>query len=217
MAPPAGRRGVRLDELVEVAVALGVRHRQVAGQDVVERRDVGRALDRRVPAQRHDPAARPAHVAEQQLDDRRGADVLDADRVLRPADRVAERARPLAAGVRRRAPRRRARKSLDAAAAGLGDELRRVAAVVLLQELEDAARVLERRVLLRRLAVLEPAAVAAVARLLAAASPSSRSPAAPCTSMPAYCQRRRVVLALLRVPAGEEAVEVLGVARSPRR
>ena len=50
-------------------------------------------------AQRHDAAAGPADVAEQQLDDRGGADVLDADRVLGPADRVAEGAGPLAAGV----------------------------------------------------------------------------------------------------------------------
>ena len=45
-------------------------------------------------AERHDPAARAAHVPEQELDDRRGADHLDADRVLRPADRVDERRRP---------------------------------------------------------------------------------------------------------------------------
>ena len=84
---------------VEAAVVLRVRHRQVARQDVVERRDVGRALDRRVAAQRDDAAAGPPDVAEQELDDRRGADQLDADRVLRPADRVDERAGPLAAGV----------------------------------------------------------------------------------------------------------------------
>jgi hypothetical protein len=39
-----------------------------------------------VPAQREDAAARAAHVPEQLLDDRRGADVLDADGVLRPPD-----------------------------------------------------------------------------------------------------------------------------------
>ena len=73
-----------------VACASAGGHRQVAGQDVVERRDVGRALDRRVAAQGQDPAARAADVAQQQLDDRGGADVLHADRVLGPADGVAE-------------------------------------------------------------------------------------------------------------------------------
>jgi hypothetical protein len=40
-----------------LALALEERHRQVAGQDVEERRDVGRALDRGVAAQRQDAAA----------------------------------------------------------------------------------------------------------------------------------------------------------------
>ena len=75
-APPAGLGAVRLDvRRASVLVRCGVRHRQVAGQQVVERRDVGRALDRRVAAQRHDAAAGPADVAEQQLQDRRRADV----------------------------------------------------------------------------------------------------------------------------------------------
>ena len=42
-------------------------------------------------AQGHDPAAGTAHVAEQRLQDRRGADVLHADGVLGPAHRVDER------------------------------------------------------------------------------------------------------------------------------
>ena len=74
---------------------LAVGHRQVAGQDVVERGHVGRSLDRRVAAQRHDPASRPADVAEQQLDDGCSPDVLRTDGVLRPTDGVAERRRPL--------------------------------------------------------------------------------------------------------------------------
>ena len=82
-----------------LVVRVRVRHRDVAGEDVVQRRDVGRALDRRVAAQREDAAAGAADVAEQQLDDRRGADDLHADRVLRPADRVADRRRALAARV----------------------------------------------------------------------------------------------------------------------
>ena len=78
--------------------SLRVRHRDVARQDVVERRDVGRALDGRVAAQREDAAARAADVAEQQLDDRRGADVSARRRCAassRPRSRSAEvRSRP---------------------------------------------------------------------------------------------------------------------------
>src|SRR5207248_1482904 len=52
LPPPAARRLVRLDVVLEPLVRGDVRHRQVAGEDVVEGRDVGRALDRRVAAQR---------------------------------------------------------------------------------------------------------------------------------------------------------------------
>ena len=99
VGPVAGRRRALLDVLLQRPVRLGRGHRQVARQDVVERRDVGRALDRRVAAQGHDAAARPADVAQQQLDDRGGADVLHPHRVLGPPDGVAERARALAARV----------------------------------------------------------------------------------------------------------------------
>src|SRR6185437_4149334 len=105
-------------------------------------------------------------VPEQKLDDRRGPDVLDADRVLRPADRVAERGGALAAGVV--AQRLRHHAELVAGnAADLLDELRRVAGVVAAQQLVHAPRMLERGILLGRLAVLERRAMAAVARRLA--------------------------------------------------
>ena len=48
--PVAGRRGVEVDVLVEILVRVRMRHRDVAREDVVERRHVRRALDRRVPA-----------------------------------------------------------------------------------------------------------------------------------------------------------------------
>ena len=212
---------VMLDVAVEAAVVLDVRHRQVAGQDVVERRDVGRALDRRVAAQRHDPAARPADVPEQQLDDRRGADQLDARRVLRPADGVAERAGPLAARSSRRASRRRARNSSTRAAARVGDELRRVARVVALQDLEDAARVLQRVVLSGGFAVREAAAVRRRGRLLALRVRRLEALLALAGGAVHLRARvlpgRHVVLALLGVPAGEEAVVVLGVRELARR
>ena len=94
-----------------------------------------------MPAQRHDPAARAPDVAEQQLDDRRGPDVLHADRVLGPADRVAERGGALAAGV---VAQRLGDlvEQLARNAADLLHQLGRVAAEVPAQQLEDAARVL---------------------------------------------------------------------------
>ena len=90
VAPVAARRRVALHEGAEGLLGVGVGHRDVAGEDVVEGRDVRRALDGGVPAQRHDPAARPPDVPEQELDDRRGPDVLHPVGVLGPADRVGE-------------------------------------------------------------------------------------------------------------------------------
>ena len=52
-----------------------------------------------MPAQRHDAAAGPPDVAQQKLQDRRRADDLHALGLVRLADRVAERRRPLRAGV----------------------------------------------------------------------------------------------------------------------
>src|SRR5699024_2949642 len=82
--------GVAGDPRPQVRVTRGVGHLEVAGQQVEEGGDVGGALDARVPAQRHDPAAGAPDVAEQQLDDRPRPDVLGAHAVLRPADAVDE-------------------------------------------------------------------------------------------------------------------------------
>src|SRR3954454_5032722 len=120
-----------------------------------------------MPTERDDAAAGATDVAEQELDDRGGTDDLHADGVLRPADRVDERARPLAPRVL--AERfRDMEEVLDGAAARLCDELRRVARVVALHDLEDAVGILHRLVLFGRLTVCKPAAVAAVTGLLAA-------------------------------------------------
>src|SRR5262249_17624312 len=96
------RRGRRLLlDVIEqrVVLAEGAGRVQVARLDVVQRSDVGRSLDGGVAAQRQDAAARPADVAQQQLQDRRGPDHLYAGRVLRPADRVANGAGAVGAGV----------------------------------------------------------------------------------------------------------------------
>ena len=186
LASQVRRRGPRVP---------GVRHRQVAGQQVEERRDVGRALDGRVAAQREDAAAGPADVAEEELEDRRRADVLHADRVLRPADRVEKRARALAAASCRTGPRRRAGTGASGTPQISADLRGRVAGEVALQDLEDAARVLERRV---------PLLVRSIsARATSPPAPGSAKislcPAAGTTpSTPSYCQRRDVVAAASR-------------------
>src|SRR5581483_11283645 len=179
--------------------------------DVVERRDVGRPLDRRVPAQRDDPASGTAHVPEQELHDGRAADVLHADRVLRPPDGVDERARPLASGVLAEGLCD-GEEVVDAAAARIGDELGGVPGVVALEDLEDALRVRQRRVLLGRLAVAERSPVTAVAGLLALRREALLALAGGTLRLhAAVLPLAGVVPALLRVPPGEQAVEVLRV------
>src|SRR5690348_8020263 len=96
-------------------------------------------------AQREDTAAGPSDVAEQQLQDRRRADVLHADGVLRPADGVAEGGGALAPGVRRDRLGD-AQEDVLRRPADLFDELWRIAREVALEDLEDAARMLERLV-----------------------------------------------------------------------
>ena len=134
-----------LDKGVEVGSGLGVRHRDVAGEDVVQRRDVGAALDAGVPPQRENPAARAADVAQQRLQDRRRADVLHADSVVRPTHRVDECAGPLASRVALQLLAH-PQELLLRHTAGLLDDLRCVAREVPLEDLEDAGRVLERLV-----------------------------------------------------------------------
>src|SRR5919201_178567 len=82
---------------------------------------------------------RPADVPEQQLDDRRRADVLHPDGVLCPADRVDKGGGALAARVLAQRLRH-GEELLLGTATDFGHGLRRIAAVVLFQELKDAAR-----------------------------------------------------------------------------
>src|SRR5205085_3253388 len=125
--------------------------------DVVERRDVGRALNRCVAAQRHDAAAGTSDVAEQQLQNRRSANRLDAGRMLRPADRVTDRGRFLATGSAREDVGD-FDEALARNAARLLDELRRVAREVALQYLKHAARMLQRFIAMRLIEILRFAA-----------------------------------------------------------
>src|SRR6185437_482462 len=98
--------------------------------------------------QREDAAAGPADVAEQQLEDGRGADVLRADRVLRPADAVDEGRGPFGSRVLRQ-QLADPRESLRRYPAGLLDHVRGVAGEVPLQHLEHASRMLQRLVAVR--------------------------------------------------------------------
>src|SRR5699024_2033123 len=91
----------------------------------------------------HDPAPGPPDVAEQQLEDRRGADVLHADRVLGPADRVTERRGAVTTGVLRQRPGH-SEEVVDGHTAGALHHLGRVPAEVPFEDLEDAAGVLQR-------------------------------------------------------------------------
>ena len=123
--------------------------RQVGRQHVVQRRDVRAALDAGVAAQRHDAAAGTTDIAKQPLDDRRGADDLHADRVVRPSDRVAECSGLLAAGIA--APgHRRPEERLPRATGHPLHHLRRIAGVVAAHDLVDAVRMLQRRIGRRR-------------------------------------------------------------------
>ena len=102
VAPVTGGQGPGFgeDEILQGFVRLAaIRHIQVAGKGVIQRGDVGGALDRGVAAQGEDAAAGPPDVAEQQLQDGGGADDLHADRVLRPADGIGDVRCPVAAGV----------------------------------------------------------------------------------------------------------------------
>jgi hypothetical protein len=96
-----------------------------------------------VPAQRHDPAAGTADVAEEQLHDRRGPDDLHTGRVLCPADGVRD-GRGLFRSGRARENVGHIEKRIARNPACLLDELRRVTREVALQDLKYAARMLQR-------------------------------------------------------------------------
>src|SRR5262245_21998018 len=129
--------------------AQSTRRRQIAGEEIVKRRDVGRALDGGMSTQREDAATGPADVAQEKLQYRGRPDHLHADGMLRPADRVADRA----GLVRPRVGEQRIgdlSKSLGRRAANLLDQLRRVALIMAAQNLIDTALVSQRQVLMSR-------------------------------------------------------------------
>jgi hypothetical protein len=101
-----------------------------------------------VAAQGQDAAAGPADVAEQQLENGGGPDVLRADRVLRPADAVDEGRGSFGARIFRH-QLADPREDLRRHPARLLDHVRRVAGEMPLQYLEDAPGVLQRLVPVR--------------------------------------------------------------------
>src|SRR5207302_8552221 len=87
------------NEVLEALAVVGVAHRYVAGQQVVQGGDVGRPLDAGVPSEGEDSPARPAHIAEEELENRRGPDALYSDGVLGPSHGVGKGRRAVTAGV----------------------------------------------------------------------------------------------------------------------
>ena len=122
------------------------RHFQIAGENVEDAGQVSSTLNVRVPAQRIDAAAGPSDVAEQELQHRGGADDLRPEGVLRPPDRIDDRGDLLhvAVGANRREQVGRSQKLIARDAGDPLDHLRRVARVVLLQQLKHAPRMLQR-------------------------------------------------------------------------
>ena len=143
------------------------------------------------------------------LHDGRRPNVLDAVGVLRPAYGVGEAGSFLP-------PRVLADRLADlqekllAYAGNVLDHLRGVAGVVLFQELEHAAGMLERRVHLGRVAALQAASLGVVGLL--AGGPALLPLAGGARRLHTrVLPGRGVVGAGFRVPAGEHAVQIFGV------
>jgi len=118
-------------------------------QALRQQAEVGQTLNVGVTAQGVHAAACHAHVAEQELNHRHGTDVLRADRVLGPAERVEERRRfVFRAGFGDKLAHLQEvflRRTTD-----VFDNVRRVAGNVLFQQVPHAARMLQRRITLRK-------------------------------------------------------------------
>ena len=106
---------------------------------------VGRALNVGVPAQGIHAAAGAANIAHQQLQHRRRADDLRAEAVLRPAHRIDDGGDLLHVAVLADGGEQVAglQKLVLRNAGDARHHLRRVARVLLLQQLIDAARMLQ--------------------------------------------------------------------------
>ena len=204
----------RIEVVGEGVVSPDRRHRQVARQQIEQRRDVRRPLDARVPAQRHDAAAGAPDVAQQQLQDRGGTDELGAQGVLRPSRRVPEAGRPFASRVVDDRPREIV-EFVDGDAAHVADHLGRVPREMPFEDLEHGPRMLQGIVApdpcvaQRRSArtVFVAGSTVRCARPVLAALLTVRV-----VRWVVVRPRRRIVLPGFRVEAGEQSAQVLGVA-----
>ncbi len=134
-----GRHAVEIGLQVLVG---GRGHLEIAGKDVEDPGHVGCALNVGVSAQRIDAAAGASDVAHQQLQHGGGADDLRAEGVLRPADRVDDGGDLLHVAILADGGEHvpRLQKLVLRNAGDARNHLRRVARVLLLQQLIDAAR-----------------------------------------------------------------------------
>ena len=181
-------------------------HGQITGQYVIQRRNVGRALNGGVTAQSKNPAARPPNISQQKLQDRRRPNDLHSIRMLRPAHRVADCAGLLWAGSRSERFRGLQENLFGDTAVAL-HHLWCVTGEVALQNLEHAAGMFERRISFELARVLSlsaavlamPASDIGMARLLASSLLARSALIQP---------RLRAVLPLVSVPTGEQTVQV---------
>ena len=189
-------------------IAQRARLRNIAGQQIVERGNVSRALNAGVAAHRHDAAAGTADVAEQQLQNSRRANHLHARRVLRPTNCINDRAGPFTSGIfaeRFRHPN----DIVRAATANRGDHLRRVAREVSLQYLENAFWISQRRIAGRLRVLNEPGFLAPRFILNLRRSLSCRNICRLAFVVPALTLG--FVLSFVSLIAAENAAEFIGI------
>src|SRR5215471_18954808 len=148
--PIARRQCLSREVILQRVVRLERRgRRHVALDRVIECRNVRRALDRGMAAQRHDTRTRPADISQQQLQQRAGTDYLDAVRVLRPGNGISKGRRFVRARTGQNGLSNFQKRFLGATGSLL-HYLRRVACEMRLDDLKNTAGVLERLVSLRR-------------------------------------------------------------------
>src|SRR5215467_2938064 len=124
------------------------RHGQIAGENVVERRNISGTLDGSVTTQCENSTARSADISKQQLQNCSGTNDLHSLGMLGPADCIANGGSPL----RSRRSRKRMGdfvKKIRRNTADFLHHLRRVARKMPLQFLEHALRMLQCEISLR--------------------------------------------------------------------
>src|SRR5580704_7367051 len=90
IVPPPGPRLVfRNVVLKRSGLFAELGHAEIPGENVIQSRNIGGTLNRSMAAQGHNAATRPAHVAQQELQNRGATNDLHARGVLRPTHGVA--------------------------------------------------------------------------------------------------------------------------------